>query len=161
MVWVSIHRHYVHGRWPSDRVTEWTSDRMVYFFCTAPKFFIFLLKKGFTNYLIRSMVWLYKEFLRLEKVSVVMFFVGVINTQWPRSTYCSGEQNLYLFIYTWFNVCDTICTVSIIGLEPTRPGYQAWVHTVVWFGQNCAPRPGRLKTNYWYCICTLSTHFLC
>ena len=33
-------------------------------------------------------------------------------------------------------------TVSIIGLEPARPGYQAWVHTVVWFGQNCAPRPG-------------------
>ena len=30
--------------------------------------------------------------------------------------------------------------------------YQAWVHTVVWFGQNCAPRPGRLKTNYRYCM---------
>ena len=42
-------------------------------------------------------------------------------------------------------------TVPIIGHEPTRPGYQAWVHTVIWFGQNCAPRPGRLKTNYRYC----------
>ena len=46
-------------------------------------------------------------------------------------------------------------TVPIIGLEPTRPGYQAWVHTVIWFGQNCAPRPGRLKTNYRYCITNL------
>merc|ERR1712155_300754 len=35
----------------------------------------------------------------------------------------------------------------------TRPGYQAWVHTVVWFGQNCAPRPGSVQTNYRYCIC--------
>ena len=43
-------------------------------------------------------------------------------------------------------------TVSIIGLEPTRPGYQAWVHSLVWFGLYCVPRPGRFKTKYLYCI---------
>ena len=61
----------------------------------------------------------------------------------------SGETELgclyiYIVIYS--------ILVSISGLWPPRPGYQAWVHTVVWFGQNCVPRPGGSKTRYRYCI---------
>ena len=55
------------------------------------------------------------------------------------------------------HIISTHNTVSIIRLDTTRPGYQAWVHTVVWFGQNCAPRPGSVELNYRYCI---FTHFL-
>ena len=43
-------------------------------------------------------------------------------------------------------------TVSIIGLEPTRPGYTLWFGLVRTVHPGLVPRPGRLKTNYRYCI---------
>ena len=43
-------------------------------------------------------------------------------------------------------------TVSIIRLDTTRPGYQAWVHSSDQTKPQCVPRPGSVKTNYRYCI---------
>ena len=64
------------------------------------------------------MVWLYKEFLRLEKVSVVMFFVGVMKPYIIRSdlaplTAQGSRICIYLFIhdpmfvtqYVYFYIC--------------------------------------------------------
>ena len=39
-------------------------------------------------------------------------------------------------------------TVSIIGLEPARPGYTLWFGLVRTVHPGLVPRPGRLKTNH-------------
>ena len=75
---------------------------------------------------------------------------------WPNvtQTYVSHRYSLISPIVILF--CTSIFvsnTVSIIGLEPTRPGYQAWVHSSDQTKPQCVPRPGRLKTNYQYCMC--------
>ena len=77
----------------------------------------------------------------------------------PREQAAAGEKYSFYYIILSISIVCLILTitiyvvfrkallrldytVSIIRLDTTRPGYQAWVHTVVWFGQNCAPRPG-------------------